>query len=210
MRLRKIFEVKTMNRIIAILSLIVVMALPAHPAFAQSTPDSVIEKYLTPVRANDYEKAYTFISKSDTTIIEWLEQLRYIKQIAPPQLTELINLAHSASKQEIVKTTIEGDTAVVEIHSTVPDMQETLKITSNVDEIKYILNYGTLPMREKEGFFELIVEEGLWKISMMRGVTADQASEIASDLAERILGKEEAAELSRKIREFRYKPAEGV
>jgi hypothetical protein len=42
----------------------------------------------------------------------------------------------------------------------------------------------------------------------MRGVTADQAAEIASDLAEQILGKEESEKLSNKIKEFRYKPAE--
>ncbi len=199
-----------MNRIIAILSLVVITAFTTRTAFSQDSPDMVVEKYLTAVRANDYEKAYTFISKSDTTIIEWLELLRYIKQIAPSQLVELINLAHSASKQEIVKTTVEGDNAVVEIHSRVPDMEEILKITTRVDEIKYLLNYGTLPMREKIGFFELIAEEGQWKISMMRGVTADQASEIASDLAEQILGKEEAEKLSKKIREFSRRPAKSA
>ena len=199
-----------MNRIITILSLVVITAFTTRTVFSQDSPDMVVEKYLTAVRANDYEKAYTFISKSDTTIIEWLEQLRYIKQIAPPQLIALIDLAHSASKQEIVKTTVEGGNAVVEIHSRVPDMEETLKITTRVDEIKYLLNYGTLPMREKAGFFELLIEEGQWKISMMRGVTADQAAEIATDLAEQILGKEEAEKLSKKIKEFSRRPAKST
>ena len=199
-----------MKRIIAVLSLVVIIVFTTRTASSQNSPDIVVEKYLTAVRANDYEKAYTFISKSDNTIIEWLEQLRYIKQIAPPQLIALIDIAHSASKQEIVKTTVEGDNAIVEIHSLVPDMGETLKITNRVEEIKSLLDQGILPMREKEGIFELIVEGDLWKISMMRGVTADQAAEIASDLAEQILGKEEAEKLSKKIKEFRYKPAEGV
>lgn len=199
-----------MNKITAILLFVVIMAFTAITASSQDSPDMVVEEYLKAVKANDYEKAYTFISKSDTTIIEWLEQLRYIKQIAPPQLVELINLAHSASKQEIVKTTVEGDSAVVEIHSKVPDMEETFKITNKVEEIKYILDYGTLPMREKAGIFELIVEEGSWKISMMRGVTADQASEIATNLAEQILGKEEAEKLSKKIREFSRRPAKSA
>ena len=199
-----------MNRIITILSLVVITAFTTRTVFSQDSPDMVVEKYLTAVRANDYEKAYTFISKSDTTIIEWLEQLRYIKQIAPPQLIALIDLAHSASKQEIVKTTVEGGNAVVEIHSRVPDMEETLKITTRVDEIKYILDYGTLPMREKAGFFELLIEEGQWKIAMMRGVTADQAAEIATDLAEQILGKEEAEKLSKKIKEFSRRPAKST
>ena len=199
-----------MKRIIAVLSLVVIIVFTTRTASSQNSPDIVVEKYLTAVRANDYEKAYTFISKSDNTIIEWLEQLRYIKQIAPPQLIALIDIAHSASKQEIVKTTVEGDNAIVEIHSLVPDMGETLKITNRVEEIKSLLDQGILPMREKEGIFELIVEGDLWKISMMRGVTADQAAEIASDLAEQILGKEEAEKLSKKINEFRFKPAEGV
>lgn len=199
-----------MNRIIVTLLIVATMAFPSFSLAFQDTPDMVVEKYLTAVRANDYEKAYTFISKSDTTIIEWLEQLRYIKQIAPPQLIALIDLAHSASKQEIVKTTVEGDNAVVEIHSKVPDMEETLKITTRVDEIKYILDYGTLPMREKVGFFELLIEEGQWKISMMRGVTADQAAEIATNLAEQILGKEEAEKLIRKIKEFSRKPVKSA
>jgi uncharacterized membrane protein YvbJ len=199
-----------MRKIIAILSLVAIMAFTTLAVSSQNSPDMVVEKYLTAVRANDYEKAYTFLSESDTTIIEWLEQLRYIKQIAPPELIALINLAHSASKQEIVKTTVEGDNAMVEIHSKVPDMEETLKITNKVDEIKYLLDYGTPPMREKVGFFELIVEEGLWKISMMRGVTADQAAEIASNLAKQILGKEEAEKLTRKIREFRRNPVKNA
>ncbi|ODS31515.1 MAG: hypothetical protein SCARUB_03357 [Candidatus Scalindua rubra] len=191
-----------MKRIIAVLSLVVIIVFTTRTASSRNSPDIVVEKYLTAVRANDYEKAYTFISKSDNTIIEWLEQLRYIKQIAPPQLIALIDIAHSASKQEIVKTTVEGDNAIVEIHSLVPDMKETLKITNRVQEIKSLLDQDILPMREKEGIFKLIVEGDLWKISMMRGVTADQAAEIASDLAEQILGKEEAEKLSKKIKEF--------
>ena len=199
-----------MKRIIAVLSIVVIIVFSTHNAFSQDSPDIIVEKYLMAVRANDYEKAYTFISKSDDAIIEWLEQLRYIKQIAPPQLTALIDIAHTASKQEIVKTTVKGENAIVEIHSMVPDMEETLKITNSVEEIKFLLDQDILPMREKEGLFELIAEGNLWKISMMKGVTADQAAEIASNLAEQILGKEEAEKLSRKIKEFRFKSPEGV
>lgn len=196
-----------MKRIITVLSLVVILVFTTRTVSSHNSPEIVVEKYLMAVRANDYEKAYTFISKSDDTIIEWLEQLRYIKQIAPPQLIALIDIAHSASKQEIVKTTVEGNNAVVEIHSLVPDMGETLKITNRVEEIRSLLDQGILPMRGKDGVFELTVEGNTWKISMMRGVTADQAAEIASDLAEQILGREEAEKLSRKIKEFRYKYA---
>lgn len=198
-----------MDRIIAVLLLVTMLAFISlsHP---QDSPDMVVEKYLKAVRASDYERAYTFISKSDSTIIDWLELIRYIKKVAPPQLATLIDLAHCATRQEIVKTTVEGNTAVVEIHSVVPDMEETLKVTRNVEEIKFLLAHGTLPIRERLGACELIVEEGVWKISRVRGVSAGQAAEIATDLAEQILGKDEAERLAQKIKEFGQRRAEGV
>lgn len=197
-----------MDKIIAVLLVVTMLALISLSP--QDSPDIVVEKYLEAVRANDYERAYTFISKSDTTIISWLELLRHIKQIAPPQLTTLIDLAHRATRQEIVKTAVEGNTAAVEIHSVVPDMEETLRITHKVEEIKSLLDQGTLPMRERVGTCELVVEEGVWKISMVRGVSAGQAAEIATDLAEQILGKDEAEKLSKKIKDFGRRSAKGV
>ncbi len=194
-----------MDRIIAVLLLVAMLVFISLSP--QDSPDIVVEKYLKAVRASDYEKAYTFISKSDTTIISWLELIRYIKQVAPPQLATLIDLAHCATHQEIVKTTVEGDTAVVEIHSIVPDMEETLKITRRVEEIKSLFEQGRLPMRERLGACELVVEEGAWKISRVRGVSAGQAAEIAADLAEQIPGRDEAERLSQKIKEFGQRSA---
>ena len=197
-----------MDRIIAVL-LVVVVLVPISFG-SQDSPELVVEKYLKAARANDYESAYTFISKSDTTIIRWLEHIRYIKEIAPPQLSTLIDLAHSATKQEIVKTTMEGGAAVVEIHSEVPNMEETLKITNKVEEIKSLFEQGKLPMMGRVGICELVVEEGVWKISRVRGVSADQAAKIATDLAEQILGKDEAEMLSQKIKDFEKRRAVGL
>lgn len=197
-----------MDRIIAILLLVAMLGLTSLSL--QDSPDLVVDKYLKAVRASDYERAYTFIAKSDTTIIGWLELIRYIKQVAPPQLTSLIDLAHCATRQEIVKTTVNGNAAMVEIRSVVPDMEETLKITHKVEEIKSLLDQGRLPIRERLGVCELVVEEGVWRISRMRGVSAGQAAEIATDLAEQILGKDEAERLAQKIKEFERRRAEGA
>ena len=48
--------------------------------YAKDSPKVVIEKYLDAVRNNDYDKAYSFISKTDITIIDWLELIKYIKR----------------------------------------------------------------------------------------------------------------------------------
>ncbi|MGR3309811.1 MAG: hypothetical protein ACUZ77_03465 [Candidatus Brocadiales bacterium] len=197
-----------MDRIIAVL--LVLVMLVSISFGSQDSPELVVEQYLKAAKDNDYERAYTFISKSDTTIIRWLEHMRYIKQIAPPQLSTLIDLAHSATKQEIVKTTMEGGTAVVKIHSEVPNMEETLKITNKVEEIKSLFEQGKLPMMERIGICELVVEEGVWKIARVRGVSADQAAKIATDLAEQILGKDEAEILSQKIKDFEKRRTVGL
>ncbi len=198
-----------MDRIIAILLLVAMIAF-ASLGTPQDSPDMVVGKYLKAVRANDYERAYTFISKSDTTIIEWLELIRYIRQVAQPQLATLIDLAHCAARQEIMKTTVESNEALVEIHSVILDMELTLTITRNVEEIKSLLAQGKLPMRERLGACELVLEEGAWKIAKMRGVSANQAADIATDLAEQILGKDEAENLARKIKEFSQRQAKGA
>lgn len=47
---------------------------------AQDSPGTIVEKYLEAVRNNDYDRAYSFISKADTTIIHWLKLIQYIKK----------------------------------------------------------------------------------------------------------------------------------
>src|SRR5574337_1628580 len=114
--------------------------------YAKDSPKVVIEKYLDAVRNNNYDKAYSFISKADTTIIDWLELIKYIKKITPSKLTKVIDLAHRAAHQEIVSTSVGGNTAIVKIHSMIPDMEETLKITQNPEDIKVLVDHRGLPM----------------------------------------------------------------
>lgn len=49
-----------------------------------------------------------------------------------------------------------------------------------------------------------------WKILKIKGVSSDQAAEIATDFAELILGKDEAKRIAEKINAFVKKQEEGV
>ena len=190
--------------------LFIAMIVLTGACYAKDSPKVVIEKYLDAVRSNNYDKAYSFISKTDTTIIDWLELIKYIKRITPPKLTKVIDLAHSAVRQEIVSTSVGGNTAIVKIHSRIPDMEKTLRITQNPEDIKSLLDRGELPMKERLGECTLVVEDDTWKISRVKGISSDQAAEIAMDFAERILGKDEAKRISIEISEFAKKQEKGV
>ncbi|MDO8141115.1 MAG: hypothetical protein Q6358_06405 [Candidatus Brocadiales bacterium] len=179
-------------------------------SYAQDSPKVVVEKYLKAVRNNNYEEAYSYIAKTDTTIIDWLELIKYVRKIAPPKLTKVIDLAHNATKQEIVSTSVGGNTAKVKILSVVPDMEETLRITQDTEDIKSLLDRGGLPKKERLGECTLVVEDDLWKISKVSGVSSGQAAEIAADFAELILGKDEAERISKKISESGKKLEEGA
>ena len=197
-----------MRKIISILFISIIVLTGA--CYAKDSPKAVIEKYLDAVRNNDYDSAYSFISKTDTTIIDWLELIKYIKRITPPKLTKVIDLAHRAVRQEIVSTSVGGNTAIVKIHSRIPDMEEALKVTQNPEDIKSLLDRGELPMKERLGECTLVVEDDAWKISRVKGISSDQAAELATDFAERILGKDEAKRISREISEFAKKQEKGV
>ncbi len=182
----------------------------AEVGYVQDSPRVIVENYLNAVRNNDYDRAYSFISKTDTTIINWLELIKYIRKITPPRLTEVIDLAHNAARQEIVSMSVGNNTALVKTYSRVPDMEETLRVTQNPDDIKFLLNSGGLPMKERFGECTLIIEDGAWKISKVKGISSDQAAEIAMDFAELLLGKDEAKMLSKKIDEFMKQQDKGV
>lgn len=169
---------------------------------AQDSPGTIVEKYLEAVRNNDYDRAYSFISKADTTIIHWLKLIQYIKKITPLRLTEIIDLAHNAARQEITSTSLSDSTCQIKIHSMIPDMEETLRITQNPEEIKSLLARGGLPMKERSGECTLIIEDGMWRISKVKGISSDQAADIATNFAELILGKDEAEEIKKKIDVF--------
>ena len=89
-------------------------------------------------------------------------------------------------------------------------MEETLKVTQNPEDIKSLLDRGELPMKERLGECTLVVEDDTWKISRVKGISSDQAAELATDFAERILGKDEAKRISREISEFAKKLEKGV
>ena len=197
-----------MRKIISILFISIIALTGA--CYAKDSPKVVIEKYLDAVRNNDYDRAYSFISKTDTTIIDWLKLIRYIKKITPPKLTKVIDLAHRAVRQEIVSTSVGGNTAIVKIHSRIPDMEKTLRVTQNPEDIKSLLDRGELPMKERLGECSLVVEDDTWKISRVKGISSDQAAELAMDFAELILGKDEAKRISREIGEFAKKQEKGV
>ncbi|HLG28817.1 MAG TPA: hypothetical protein VI387_01285 [Candidatus Brocadiales bacterium] len=197
-----------MRKTISILFISIIVLTGA--CYAKDSPKVVIEKYLDAVRNNDYDSAYSFISKTDTTIIDWLELIKYIKRITPPKLTKVIDLAHRAVRQEIVSTSVGGNTAIVKIHSRIPDMEEALKVTQNPEDIKSLLDRGELPMKERLGECTLVVEDDTWKISRVKGISSDQAAELATDFAELILGKDEAKRISREISEFARKQEKGV
>lgn len=191
-----------MNERLTLVLLIVALLAFINLGRPQDSPDAVVEKYLKAVRAGDYERAYTHISRTDKTIIEWLELIRYIRREAPEPIVSMIDLAHSLSRQQIVKTTIDGSKAVVEVDSVVPDMEKALDIARSGAAIEVMFEHGTLPMRERHGVCELAVENRQWRITCVRGVSAGQAAELATELAEKILGKEDAAKLAQKIEDF--------
>lgn len=180
----------------------IVMIVFAGLSQAQDQPRVVVEKYLDAVRSNDYDTAYSFISKTDTTIINWMKLIQYVKQIAPLRLTEIIDLAHNAVRQEITSTSAGNNTCLVKIHSRIPDMEETLRITQDPEDIKSLLNRGGLPMKERFGECSLVREDGRWKISRVKGISSDQAADIAADFATLLLGKDEAERMKKRIDEF--------
>ncbi len=177
---------------------------------AQDPPRVIVEKYLDAVRNNNYDKAYSFISKTDTTIINWMKLIQYVKKIAPLRLAEIIDLAHNAARQEIVSTSVGNNTSLVKIHSKIPDMEETLRFTRNTEDIKSLLDRGALPTKERFGECTLVIEDGMWKISRVKGISADQAADIAADLAGHILGKDEAERIKKQIDEFLQKQEKGA
>lgn len=188
-------------RIIYVFLFVVIIAFPGI-SYAKDSPDVVVGKYLEAVRSNNYDKAYSFISETDTTIIDWLEFIKYVQEITPPKLTKVIDLAHSATRQEIVSTSIMDNVAIVKTHSIVPDMEETLKVTQDPGEIKFLLDHGGAPVKEKSGECKLVIENGEWKIFHVRGVSSRQAADIATSFAVLLLGEEEAQLISEKIDAF--------
>ncbi len=175
-------------------------------SFQKETPEVVLGKYLNAVISNDYKTAYTLVSDQNEDIREWLEFLRFVTSIAPEKLISTIHLAHSFTRHQVVQIDLPGDgTAVINVESTVPDMEKVLEITHSEYEIKSLYDNGTLPLKQKQGTFILGIENNIWKIKEMEGTSGDSASKIAMDLAEKLLSKEESLKLDNEIRNYQNK-----
>jgi len=175
-------------------------------SFQKETPEVVINKYLDAVISNDYQAAYKLVSDQNEDIREWLELLSFVTSVAPEKLISTIRLAHSLTRHQVVRIDLPGnDTAVINIESTVPDMEKVLEITHSEDEIKSLYDNGGLPLKQKQGTFILGKENNTWKIKEMEGTSGDSASKIAMDLAEKLLSKEESLKLDNEIRNYKNK-----
>ncbi len=172
-------------------------------SFQSETPEIVIEKYLDAVLSNDYKAAYTFISDYNKDIREWLEFLNFVSNIAPKKLISTIHLVHSLTRHQVIQIDLSNDdTAVINIESTVPDMEKILEITHSEDEIKALFDNGGLPLKQKQGIFILIKENSFWKIKEIEGTSGDSVSKLTMDLAEKLLSKEDSLMLDKEIRNY--------
>ena len=165
-------------------------------------PASVIEKYLNAVLLKDYHTASLYVSDSNEDILEWLNFLNYVSSKAPKKLITIIDLAHSLTRHQNIKTnSISKGSATISVESVVPDMEEILKITHSEEEIKSLFENSNLPLKHKHGIFTMIQENNHWKIKEVEGVSGDSVSKLAMDLAEKLLTEEEALKLKKDIRD---------
>ncbi len=175
-------------------------------SFEKETPEAVMGQYLDAVISNDYETAYTLVSEENEDIREWLEFLTFVTSVAPEKLISTIHLAHSLTRHRILQIDLPGDgTTTIQVESTVPDMEKIVEITHSEDEIKSLYDNGGLPFKQKQGTFTLGMENSIWKIREMEGASGDSASNIAMDLAEKLLTKEESQKLDNEIRNYQSK-----
>ncbi len=172
-------------------------------SFQVETPEVVINKYLTAVISNDYETAYTLISDDNEDIREWLEFLNFVTGIAPRKIVSTIHLAHSLTRHQVVQIDLPNDgTTVINVESTVPDMEKIFKITHSENEIKSLYDNGSLPLKKKQGSFILVNENNNWKIKEIKGTSGDSVSKVAMDLVEELLSKEESRRLEKEIKNY--------
>ena len=167
------------------------------------TPEVVINEYLTAVISNDYEIAYTLVSDDNEDIREWLAFLNFVTGIAPQKLVSTIHLAHSLTKHQVIQIDLPNDgTTVINVESTVPDMEKIFKITHSENEIKSLYDNGSLPLKKKQGTFVLVNENNNWKIKEIEGTSGDSVSKVAMDLVEKLLSKEESMKLNQEIKNY--------
>ena len=157
--------------------LILLITIPIF-GFGKESPDKVLIKYLKTLYSNNLEKTYSYISKSDKNTISRKD---FIKQnsLDDPFIQEIAKTASSLRKYDINETKIDEDNATVDITATAPDMPKVLgeifgpfhgpKDMANPREatrhmLKQYLKKGNVPMVKERGIFQLVKEEGKWKV----------------------------------------------
>ncbi len=146
--------------------------------FGKETPDKILTKYLKALYSNNLKKTYSYISKTDKNTISRED---FIKQnsLSDPFIKEIAKTVSSLHKYDIIKTEIDKDNASVDITVTTPDMSKVLgeifgpfhgsrNLASPKEATRYMLKEylekGNVPMVKERGVFNLVKEEGKWKV----------------------------------------------
>ncbi len=157
--------------------LILLITIPIF-GFGKERPDKVLTSYLKALYSNNIKKTYSYISRIDKNAISRKD---FIKQNShsDPFIQEIVKTVSSLRKYDINETIINNDSATVDITVTAPDMPKVLgeifgpfhgsKDLVNPREatrhmLKQYLKLGNVPMVKERGVFELVKEEGKWKI----------------------------------------------
>ncbi len=165
-----------MNKYRAII-LILLITIPIF-GFGKESPDKVLTKYLKSLYSNNLKRTYSYISRVDKNTIS-MEGFISQNRLDDPFIQEIAKTVSSLRKYDINETKIDGDNATVDITVTAPDMPKVLgeifgpfhgqKDMANPREatrhmLKQYLKKGNVPMVKERGVFNLVNEEGKWKV----------------------------------------------
>jgi hypothetical protein len=152
----------------------------AERAHDAAVPASVIESYLRAVYARDFTAAYSFVSAEDRRVRD-LE--RYLQQRGPFSgfALEVARTLSKALEVETVRQRIDASRAEVIVRYRVPDPKKIAPVVHDwnayqlnslssdmraqlIDRLEKQQRAGLLDMTEGAETFELIREEGRWRI----------------------------------------------
>lgn len=152
---------------------------------AVASPQTAVQQYMTNVYARDYERVYEFHSTGDRAVKSREEYLRENSPFTGFTLEVARQLASYIEFQDI-QTEQQGDRAMVTVKFTVPDgnaaelqailfpnagsaiseddeLSETER-RALLDELDRLHESGQIPSFEGEQTFELVQEQGGWRI----------------------------------------------
>ncbi|MDR4505381.1 MAG: hypothetical protein MRK01_11410 [Candidatus Scalindua sp.] len=151
--------------------------------FGNEQPEKVLIKYLKAFYSNNHKKAYIYLSNADKKIVSKEEFIRK-NRLEDPFQQEIAKAISALSSYEITETRIGDGSATAYTTITSPDMPEVLaeifgpfygpkdmKTTRQAMRhmLKQYLRKADVPMVEKSGEFELVQEDGKWKIFLNLG-----------------------------------------